>query len=99
MKKKTSRTLVLTRPFKGFLTILTVGPNNRLLPFAFASLANNPPANLTSPGSNVAPRAVPQGKQLEGLGRKWEDPRTPFFDHTVRVDLDRDEDGGNGDCM
>lgn len=75
---KKRKELVLTRPFRGFLTILTVGPSNRLLPFALASLANNPPAKRTNPGSNVAPKAVPHGKQLALDGRKWEDPRTPL---------------------
>ena len=59
-----------TRPFSGFRVMLTVGASNKLLPLAFASRARMPAAALIKSASKVAPIAVPQGRQLAGLGKK-----------------------------
>lgn len=65
--------------------MLIVGPRRTWAPFACASSESSRPRRVTRSVSNVAPRAVPQGRQAEGVLSKKCVPRTPLGPSERRI--------------
>jgi hypothetical protein len=65
---------VRTRPLRGDLWMLQVGARRTELPFAFASLASTPPTARIASTSNVAPRAVAEGRVAPSSGGSGRNP-------------------------
>lgn len=66
--------------------MLIVGPKTTCAPLAFASSPRRCPIFLLRSLSKVAPIAVPQGRQAEGMLPKKRVPRTPFGPSDSRID-------------
>lgn len=58
--------------------MLIVGPRRTCAPFACASSERSRPRRVTKSVSKVAPMAVPQGRQADGVLSKKCVPRTPL---------------------
>lgn len=66
--------------------MLIVGPSSIDAPLALASCPSNRPIELIRSVSNVAPSAVPQGRQAAGVPLKNRIPRTPLGPSDARIE-------------
>lgn len=63
-----------------------VGPSQQCAPFAMHSSPNSFPAWYISSRSQVAPKAVPQGKHAAGMPAKNFVPRIPLGPSVARIE-------------